>query len=74
VTSDPEIIEKTLDAEDEYLVIATDGLWDVLEGDDVAKVVLSCRSEFLHVSKKLCLQALSLGSADNITVLVIDLK
>jgi serine/threonine protein phosphatase PrpC len=74
VTADPEIIEKPLEAEDEFLVIATDGLWDVMENEDVAKVVLNCRKDFLNVSKTLCTEALIMGSADNVTVLVIDLK
>jgi serine/threonine protein phosphatase PrpC len=33
VTSEPEIIEKDIGLEDEYLVLASDGLWDVLRNE-----------------------------------------
>lgn len=74
ITADPEIIEKNIEPEDEYLVIATDGLWDVMENEDVGHYVLNSRKDFLNISKKLCAEALILGSADNVTVLVIDIK
>lgn len=41
ITCEPEIMDKLLDINDEYLVIATDGLWDVLENEEVARMVLS---------------------------------
>lgn len=68
-------MDKLLDIEDEYLVLATDGLWDVLENEDVAKLVLSSsRENFVDVAKKLCIEAAIMGSNDNVTALVIDLK
>eukprot|EP01039_Chlorochromonas_danica_P002129 gene2129-2323_t len=75
ITCEPELMDKLLDIEDEYLVLATDGLWDVLENEDVAKLVLSSsRENFVDVAKKLCMEAAIMGSNDNVTALVIDLK
>lgn len=74
ITAEPEIIEKSIEPDDEYLVLATDGLWDVMENEDVARYVLNSRKDFLNISKKLCSESLILGSSDNVTVLVIDIK
>lgn len=75
ITAEPEIMDKTIEPDDEYLVIATDGIWDVLENEEVAKLVLSHNpKDFLSISKKICMQALQLGSADNVTALVVDIK
>ena len=75
ITCEPEITEKALDTEDEFLVIATDGVWDVLENEDVAKLVLSNGTkDFVNVAKKLCIEATIMGSSDNVTAMVVDLK
>lgn len=74
ITCEPEIMEKKIDHEDEYLVIASDGLWDVLENEDVGKLVTVYGKDFIHLAKMLCTEALKKGSSDNITALVIDVK
>lgn len=74
ITCEPEITEKLIDADDEYLVLATDGIWDVLRNDEVAKLVLKHAKNFVDISKELCGEAILMGSADNVTALVIDLK
>lgn len=45
-----------------------------MENEDVARYVLNSRKDFLNISKKLCSESLILGSSDNVTVLVIDIK
>jgi len=40
VTSDPEIKEFTLNLNDRFIVIASDGVWEFLQNEDVAKIVL----------------------------------
>lgn len=74
VTAEPEIIEKNIEPEDEYLVLASDGLWDVMENEYVAKMVLSGSKQFLQIAKTLCTEAIILGSQDNVTALVVDIK
>jgi len=39
VTAEPEVKRRTLEEGDEFLVLATDGLWDVLSNDDAARIV-----------------------------------
>ncbi|OQS00083.1 phosphatase 2C [Thraustotheca clavata] len=38
VSSEPEFFSRTLDANDKYLVIATDGLWEFMSDDEVIKM------------------------------------
>ena len=45
ITCEPEIMEKKIDPEDEYLVLASDGLWDVLENEDVGKLIMQHQLE-----------------------------
>ncbi|CAM9526071.1 unnamed protein product, partial [Ectocarpus fasciculatus] len=73
VTSEPEITVKTIEENDLYVVVASDGLWDVMQNDEVGRVVTSCKN-FLTVAQALCDEATLLGSTDNITVQVINLK
>jgi len=36
VTCEPEIIEADIEPDDEYLVLASDGVWDVMGNDEVS--------------------------------------
>jgi len=73
VTADPELVEVEIGSDDAYVVLASDGLWDVMTNEDVAKFVVRSR-EFKDVARALCYEAMLLGSADNITCLVVNLK
>ena len=75
VTCEPEIEKKDLTGDDEYLVMASDGVWDVLSNEQVAKLVRNTASRgFLECAKVLCSESLIMGSTDNVTVLVVDLR
>ncbi|KAJ1431864.1 phosphatase 2C-like domain-containing protein [Ochromonadaceae sp. CCMP2298] len=74
ITCEPEIMEKQIENEDEYLVLASDGVFDTMTNEDVAKIVLRNGKDFLNVSKRVCTEAIIMGSTDNVTALVIDLK
>ena len=77
VTCEPEITERELlDDEDCYLVLASDGIWDVLSNHEVSIVVEQAVNSkpFVDVAKELCAQAIMLGSTDNVTALIIDLR
>lgn len=75
VTCEPEILEKNISPEDEYLVLASDGLWDAMRNEEVARrILVSASNDFKNISKILCTEALIAGSTDNVTVLVIDLR
>uniref|UniRef100_A0A1J3FIV2 PPM-type phosphatase domain-containing protein n=2 Tax=Noccaea caerulescens TaxID=107243 RepID=A0A1J3FIV2_NOCCA len=38
----PEVFCRTISREDEFVVLATDGIWDVLSNEEVVKIVGSC--------------------------------
>lgn len=40
VTAEPEILELDLCPDDKFIVLASDGVWEFLGNDDVAKMVL----------------------------------
>lgn len=55
VTCEPEMAEKDLARDDEYLVLASDGLWDVLKNDEVGKLVYNAANkDFINSKRKLC--------------------
>ncbi|XP_022899647.1 protein kinase and PP2C-like domain-containing protein [Olea europaea var. sylvestris] len=73
VTAEPEITETILSAEDEYLVMASDGLWDVMKNSDVVNIIRDTVKEPGMCSKRLATEAVERGSNDNITVIVVFL-
>ena len=84
ISSTPEIREWEVGADDAALVIACDGLWDVLSNEQVADVTLSAmvalpQGEKTHdpgqrASSALVRQAIISGSMDNVSVIVVDLR
>jgi protein phosphatase 1L len=73
VSSEPRIVEGHLGKENDYAVLASDGVWDVLTNDDairIARSVIDPRAASEEISKK----AVDRGSTDNITVIVLDLR
>jgi len=73
VSAEPELT--TFDVEDNaaFLVLASDGLWDVVDESQCAKAVLRSR-DTQQAARTLCDLATTLGSMDNITALVVDLR
>jgi len=71
VTATPEIVETTLSAEsDDCVVVACDGLWDVVNNDESLAMVKDTVKEPSMCAKRLGSEALTRLSGDNITVLV----
>jgi serine/threonine protein phosphatase PrpC len=65
--------ERRLGAEDRFLVVACDGLFDVLEVDEIAQGLLQSSgarqgTEFLQE------QVFARGGTDNLTILVIEFE
>jgi serine/threonine protein phosphatase PrpC len=60
---------------DEYLLLACDGLWDVMDTDDAVRVTRDLLFEKNWPAKKAAARlaelAIHLGSSDNITVIVL---
>ncbi|GJN39234.1 hypothetical protein PR202_gb28339 [Eleusine coracana subsp. coracana] len=70
VVANPEIKEEKVDSSLEFLILASDGLWDVVTNEEaVAMVRPIIDSE--QAAKKLLQEASQRGSADNITCVVV---
>ena len=81
VSSDPDILETRIDMEDSFLVLASDGIFDVLSNSQVTTTVLSYCGEpangesgMKYASKLLCDRAKELKSNDNLSVIIVDLR
>jgi protein phosphatase 1L len=86
ITAEPEICEYDVGKDDWFLVISSDGVWDVMDNEEAAHVVIasSCAMEdgklkidtdrFKWAARNLCEHAKSCGSSDNFSALVVDLK
>eukprot|EP00262_Sarcandra_glabra_P006712 TRINITY_DN19206_c0_g1_i1.p1 TRINITY_DN19206_c0_g1~~TRINITY_DN19206_c0_g1_i1.p1 ORF type:complete len:277 (+),score=63.39 TRINITY_DN19206_c0_g1_i1:158-988(+) len=72
VISEPEIQEEEIDAV-EFLIIASDGLWNVLSNKDAVAIVQSI-SDAETSARKLTEEAYARGSSDNITCVVVRFK
>mmetsp|Transcript_12286 Transcript_12286/g.26159 ORF Transcript_12286/g.26159 Transcript_12286/m.26159 type:complete len:730 (+) Transcript_12286:298-2487(+) len=86
VTAEPDVVEHYIDEDDMFLVIASDGVWDTMSSDLVAKFVLvnTCKiiDKGLQVDEKLLRwiarqvskRARENGSSDNISCIVAKLN
>jgi serine/threonine protein phosphatase PrpC len=75
VTSVPEIIEEKRHADDEFLVVACDGLWDVLGNESVLEFVATRDlSDLSGIAQALVSYAVEIGSMDNVTAVIMGLK
>lgn len=77
VIATPEITTTTLQNNDEFLILACDGVWDVLSNEtavDVVQKSLSLHYDPTRAAKALAEHAYANGSTDNISVLVVCLQ
>ncbi|XP_006656432.1 probable protein phosphatase 2C 59 [Oryza brachyantha] len=70
VVADPEIKEEVVDSSLEFLILASDGLWDVVTNEEAVAMVKPI-PDSEQAAKKLLHEASQRGSADNITCLVV---
>lgn len=73
VVPDPEMVSRRYEAGDSFIVLATDGLWDVLENAEVGILLASC-GDAQEGAEILAERAFEVGTQDNVTVLVIDIR
>jgi len=73
----PEISEVELHESDEFLLIASDGLWDVMTSQDAVEFVINKQKEGKR-SKEICSllveKAIQLKSTDNVTVVLVGFR
>ncbi|KAL0327628.1 UNVERIFIED_CONTAM: putative protein phosphatase 2C 10 [Sesamum angustifolium] len=70
VVSDPEIQEEKVDGTLEFLILASDGLWDVVTNEEAVSMIKPI-PEPEEAARRLLQEAHERGSADNITVVVV---
>ncbi|MED6151404.1 putative protein phosphatase 2C 59 [Stylosanthes scabra] len=70
VVADPEIKEEKVDSSLEFLILASDGLWDVVSNEEAVNIVKPIQ-DAEEAAKKLLKEASQRGSADNITCVVV---
>lgn len=73
VIANPRIVEGYLSQENDYAILACDGVWDVLEPEDVIKIARK-EGKAEVIAQSITKEALRRGSTDNITVIVVDLR
>jgi len=85
IIPNPEVTILKRSLHDDFVVMASDGLWGVLDNQEVCELVVKCfarvesREMARHNASKIATtvlirKALDSGSPDNITVIVIDLR
>lgn len=78
LSCEPDIKQVTLNGQQRVLVLASDGLWDVMSADTACRVALEARTSGHSASQKLVHMGLSelaaRGSVDNVTAVVVFFK
>ena len=77
VSVEPEFVEVERSADDQFLILACDGIWDVMTNEDVASYVLDKvqggMTDMAEVSKALIMECLHRGSRDNMSAIIVRL-
>lgn len=74
VTWKPEITYASIATTFKFLVLATDGIWDVLDNNDVSTILsLHATNNINSVAKDICVLARMRNSTDNISVIIVRL-
>ncbi|CAN0039927.1 unnamed protein product [Ectocarpus sp. 12 AP-2014] len=76
VNAEPDVRERGLERHDDFLVLATDGLWDVMSSQEVCNIVYNSAPDVgpQGCSELLTTMALRKGSLDNTSAMVVDLR
>jgi len=73
----PDVTEIAVTPEDDILIVASDGLWDVYDSDEAIAITRSLFEDGASpedVARTLCETAIEHGTEDNVVAIVIDLK
>jgi protein phosphatase 1L len=73
VSAEPRIVEGLLGSENDFAVVACDGVWDVLTPHDVIGVARDV-GDPQAAAERIVAKALAVGTSDNVTVIVLDLR
>jgi len=74
IIGDPYLRFEKLTEKDTHLIVACDGLWDVVDDQPAVDFVLeNSKLSASDISKKLLIKALQDGTTDNLTIMIIKL-
>jgi serine/threonine protein phosphatase PrpC/tRNA A-37 threonylcarbamoyl transferase component Bud32 len=74
ISNIPDVKSMDIDpSRDSYLVIATDGVWDSMSGDDIVSLISNTVKQPAMCAQRIVVEALARGSNDNATCIVIFL-
>ncbi|XP_077238011.1 putative protein phosphatase 2C 54 [Tasmannia lanceolata] len=74
LSAEPELMMTTLTKDDEFLIIGSDGIWDVFTSQnavDFARRRLQEHNDVKRCSKELVEEAIKRGSIDNLTIVMV---
>jgi len=77
IRPDPEMTQRELTRDDDFLVMASDGLWDVLRNKDVCDICYAMNNNNSgpqQIAEELVNTAIARGSMDNVTCIVVRLN
>lgn len=74
LTPRPDVNKFQIRPDNDFLVLATDGLWDVVSSQEAVALVRSTARSPDLAAKRLALKAIENGSGDNISVIVVFLS
>lgn len=71
----PDCTTQALSGDDRYVLLASDGVWDVLSLEDAHSLVLQHEAEPLaEVAQRLVQTAVQKGSRDNVSAMLLDVR
>ena len=74
---EPELSERILEASDRFVIVASDGIWDVVTSSVAVQSVdkdLRAKKSLYQCAEHLVSLAIRKGSGDNVTAIVADLQ
>jgi serine/threonine protein phosphatase PrpC len=80
VGCEPDLFEYKISSKDKFMILACDGLWDVMDNQEVVDYVLKISYDMkthtrsndkINMAKKLADRAIEKGSGDNVSVIVV---
>jgi serine/threonine protein phosphatase PrpC len=75
LTAEAEIHDVELDDEDDwFVIIATDGLWDVMNDQEAVRLMCDTVKQPSMCAQRLVTEAIARGSRDNVTAIVVVLR
>ncbi|KAG6597873.1 putative protein phosphatase 2C [Phytophthora cinnamomi] len=74
VSATPDLVIHEIKSQDEFMVLGCDGLYDVMEPQDVVNFVrakLGLHGDVQHATEELVSHAIALGSTDNVSAIIV---